>query len=311
MNLFIFKILRRFFLIAVLSLSIIILAYLIKNNTPFIIDKYKNEIVLKKKIQIAIFGDSEIHGAVDSKILEKELNMQTNNMANGGQTVYMNVLKIRDLLKFNSNAVIIFDYGSNDVSYRGDMIRDEGNLFEAEAFKNAISNNFQFMSFGEIYFFLIHFPKETIQSIFKGVFQYNHILHTGVDLNLISNLNEAIANIKSSIKNKDSIIRANHVLEENFPFNKLNELIENHPKSTFIILNPPEYRLNKFVHKNDSIKWLKNTSILNKHKNTRILNFRDMSLDNEDFEDFSHLTNSGKNKFSKELSETLNKIILN
>ena len=59
----------------------------------------------------------------------------------------------------------------------------------------------------------------------------------------------------------------------------------------------------------DSIEQFEN--ILNKHKNTRILNFRDMSLDNEDFEDFSHLTNSGKNKFSKELSETLNKIILN
>ena len=297
MNLFIYKIFRRLFLITILSISIIILAYLIKNNTPFIIDKHKNEIVLKKNIQIAIFGDSEIHGAVDSKILEEELKIQTNNMANGGQTVYMNVLKIRDLLKFNSNAFIIFDYGSNDVSYRGDMIRDEGNLFDIEAFKNGISNNFQFMSFGEIYFFLIHFPKETLQSIFKGVFQYNHILHTGVDLNLRSNLNESIANFKSTIRNKDSVMNAFHVLEENFPFNKLNELIKNHPKSTFIILNPPEYRLNKFVYKNDSIKWLKNTRILSEYKNTRILSFRDMQLDNKDFEDFSHLTNSGKNKF--------------
>ena len=106
-------------------------------------------------------------------------------------------------------------------------------------------------------------------------------------------------------------MNAFHVLEENFPFNKLNELIKNHPKSTFIILNPPEYRLNKVVYKNDSIKWLKNTRILNEYKNTRILSFRDMQLDNTDFEDFSHLTKSGKNKFSKELSETLNDIFFN
>ena len=305
MNIFLINIIKRLLLLSLLFIIIIFGSIFLKTNIPFIIDKHKKEIILKKKIQIAIFGDSEIHGALDSKILQNELNIQTNNFANGGQTVFMNVLKIRDFLKFNSDAIIIFDYGSDDVSYRGDLRLDEGNLFDPEAFKFSFSNYYQYMNFDEIYFFLFNFPIETIQSIFKGVLQYNYILHTGVDLNLKSNLLEAKNNIKSTIKLRDSLMLSKHLIEELFPFNKLNEIIVNNPETIFFILHPPEHELNKLIYKEDSLKWSNNTRILSVHKNTRILNYKNFKLDDEDFENFSHLTVLGKKKFSEELSKIL------
>ena len=311
MNIFFLKIINKSLILSLLFIIIISGVIIFKTNTPIILDKYKGEIILKKKIQIAIFGDSEIHGALDSKILQNKLNMQTNNFANGGQTVFTNVLKIRDFLKFNPNSIIIFDYGSNDVSYRGDMRRDEGNLFNPEAFKFSFSNYFQFMSFEEIYFFLINFPKETLQSIFKGTFQYNYFLHSGVDLNFNSKIDEAKVNIEKSIKSRDSLMNSKHIFDEYFPFNKLNETVINNPKTTFIILHPPEHQLNKLIFKSDSLKWLENTRILKENKNTIVLNYKDFKLDDEDFEDFSHLTISGKKKFSEELSKALKLIINN
>ena len=41
-------------------------------------------------------------------------------------------------------------------------------------------------------------------------------------------------------------------------------------------------------------------------KNVRILNFKNFNMDHEDFEDFSHLTVKGMNKFSLELAKSLN-----
>ena len=301
---------RNFFLKLLSFISSVILVLIfsvvLKTNFPFIIDKYKKELVFKKNIEIAIFGDSEIHGALDSNIIQKALKKQTNNLAIGGQTIFMNILKIRDILKFNPNALIIIDYGSNDVSYRGDMIRDEGDLFEEIGYKFAISNNFQFMNIDELFFFIKNFPLVTIQSIMKGVFSYNHILHTGIDLNLKSNISEQIINIDDLISKKDSIFNSKHIINENFPFLKLKSLFKNHPSSNFILVNPPEFQLNKKVYKDDSLKWQKNVNEFKKFKNVKIFNFKDFKMNLEDFEDFSHLTKKGMQKFSLELTKNLN-----
>ena len=307
MNIFLKKTILKLISFFSLSMLVLILAVIVKNNFPFILDKYKKEFVLKKNIEIAIFGDSEIHGAIDSKIIQKILKKQTNNLAIGGQTIFMNILKIRDILKFNPNALIIIDYGSNDVSYRGDMTRDEGDLFQESGYRFAISNNFQFMKIDELYFFIKNFPFITIQSIFKGVFSYNYILHSGIDINLKSNISEQITNLDVLISRKDSIFNCKHIIKENFPFLKLKNLFKNHPSSKFILVNPPEFKLNKKIYKEDSLKWKKNIKEFKKHKNVRILNFKNFKMDLEDFEDFSHLTLKGMNKFSLELAKNLNR----
>ncbi len=308
MRLFVFKIILRLVLFFSGSIILIFFGALFKNNIPFIIDKYKKEIIHKKDIKIVIFGDSEIHGAVDSKILQDHLNIQTNNLALGGQTVFINVLKIRDFLKYKSDPIIIFDYGSNDVSYRGDMTRDEGDLFESEGYKFAISNNFQFMNFEELWFFISKFPLITIQSFFKGIFQYNFILHSGVDLNNESKMDDYIKKLDLIVRSKNSIYNSKHLIKEDFSFSKLLELIYDNPSATFLILNPPEHKLNRMIYKKDSLKWLQNTSILKNFQNVRILNYKNFPLLDEDFENFSHLTISGKNKFSFELAKYLKQL---
>ena len=305
--------LNRFFL-KTLFLSLFLLIFIligtwIKSNTPFIIDKHKKEVVLKKNIEISIFGDSEMHGALDSKIIQKKLNRQTNNLALGGQTVFMNVLKARDIIKFNPKTTVIFDYGSNDVSYRGDMIRDEVDLFDEAAYRFGISNNFQFMKLDELYFFISNFPFITIQSIFSGVTGYNHVLHTGIDLNKSSKLDEVISNYDSTIITLDSLYKRNHIIEENYPFLKLFRLIKNHPQTQFILVNPPEYFMNKLVYKNDSLKWLNNIKEFKKLENVSVINLRNYDLEKSDFEDFSHLTISGNKKFSIKLSIEIDSIL--
>jgi hypothetical protein len=89
----------------------------------------------------------------------------------------------------------------------------------------------------------------------------------------------------------------NHILKNDFEFNKLMYLIEKFPATDFVVIRPPETKYLKEILNLDFYDTF--IEKLNNYNNVDYKDFSDLNLDYEiNFSDLSHLNSNGMKNFT-------------
>jgi hypothetical protein len=252
-----------------------------------------------KNIKVGFFGDSQIQGGIDYINFQNQTSLNSFQFAEGGNPLYASLLLIEKTLNLNPEIKVVLDLGSNNAPYLGTFNALQGDLYDIKSYKTFISKN-QFLFSAEDYLFFLKIDFfNTLQAIFKGVFfDISFISYEGVDYNpnntFTKNYDKSLINWK-----KVSLLstQKNHILKNDFEFNKLIYLIEKFPATDFVVIRPPETKYLKEILNLDFYDTF--IEKLNNYNNVDYKDFSDLNLDYEiNFSDLSHLNSNGMKNFT-------------
>jgi len=300
------KILVNFIWIVLTTILLTPTIVYLKKINPVVIDKRIKKLVLINNIKVGFFGDSHIKGGIDPNIFSKRTGLNSFTFASGGKPLYFSSLEIKKSLDINPNMIIVLDLGSNNQPFFGPFNHLQGGLYDLNAFKGNISMYSYLLNSDGVFRFLNIDFFNTIQSILKGTFfDLSFIVFPGKDLNE-SNYEENYEENLYSLKEEIQISsKKNHVLDKDFEINQLLSVIKSYPKSTFIVIRPPETTSAKNIYPQKNYDNI--ISKISDFNNVIYQDFSDFKLNySTDFKDLTHLSKNGMKKFTEEFIKYFN-----
>ena len=298
MKQFLDKFIEFIFLYFFLIVLIIFILNQFKLNFPLVYNSQNNDLTNINKIDVGFFGDSHLMGGIDTYSFTKQTNKTSFSFSKGGRPLYFTSILIEKMLKINPQMVVVVSFGSNNASYIGSFNYLQDDLFSKTSFKDYTTlyshlfNLNDFKNFSNINLF------NTLQSFIKSVFlNFDFFVFHGIDYNTNEykkNYEKDIQLINNQIQKSKSI---NHILNYDFEYSRLLDVIKKFPESKFIIIRTPETK--KALELYPQVFYNMLICLLKNYTNVSYEDFSEVELNYEqDFNDLTHLSKNGMKKFT-------------
>ena len=298
MSFFLKKLIKFFFFYSIIITLLIVILNQIKSNFPYVYNSQNNVIININKINVGFFGDSHLMGGVDTYSFSKQTNKTSFSFSKGGRPLYFTSILIEKMLRINPKMEVVVSFGSNNASYNGSFNYLQDDLFSETAFKDYASLYSHLFNLNDIKNFISINLLKTLQSMIKSLLlNYDFFVFDGIDYNTSEykkNYKKDIQVTKKKIKKSKTV---NHIINYDFEYKRLLEVIRKFPESKFIIIRTPETKKALKIYPQ-----VYHNKLTNKLKNYSNVNYRDFSRLElnvvEDFNDLTHLSKKGMKKFT-------------
>ena len=297
MKQFLYKSAKFIFFNFIFIILIILILNQFKLNFSLVLNSQNQNLENISKIDVGFFGDSHLMGGIDFYSFTEKTNKTSFSFSQGGRPLYFTSILIENMLKINPQMDVVVSFGSHNASYVGTFNHLQDNLFSETSFKDYTTLYCYLFNLNDFKYFLnINFFK-TLQSFIKSIFSFDFFVFTGVDYNPNGYKKNYKTDIKLTKKRIQKSKSTNHILNYDFEYLRMLDVIEKFPNSKFIIIRTPETKkaleIYPQIYYNKFIEKLKN------YDNVSFEDFSTVELNyEEDFNDLTHLSKNGMKKFT-------------
>ena len=267
----------------------------------FIYDQHQKNLFEIKKINVGIYGDSNIKNAIDTRIIHENTNISITHFSSNGIPLFYTVRQIEKHINLNSEIKIILDLGTNNIE---NNLYLEGEQYSKVGFLTHLSNNYIYLQPKDYYLFFQNYPFLTLQGILNGIYQTSTFFNTGIN-KTSGVLSKSTINQFQQLKIEHDSIKLNidPKFNSNFEIENLKELVLKYPKTSFLFLRPPEHLFHQKLYGNQrKFKQIKN--YFKSMSNVIFLDFGGKYYGDSIFSDYSHLNNKGNLIFTNQLLQS-------
>lgn len=264
----------------------------------FTYDQYQKKIFEIKDIDVGVYGDSHIKNGIDTRRIAQEKKVSITHFSTNGVPLLYVIRQIEKHIELNPEINIILDVGTNNIETN---LYLEGDQYSKVGFLTHMANNYLYLHPQDYFLFFERYPFLTFQGILNGIYQFTVFFNSGIN-RTSTVLTEEVKTQYDELKaSHDSIRRKiTRKFSSEFEIQNLYQLIEKHPKTSFLCIRPPEHPLHQSLYSNQ-LKFDQIKAHLSSMQNVVFLDYGTINFNDSLFSDYSHLNNYGNKIFTSQL----------